>query len=563
MDNGATTPMELKGSDIVVRTLIEQGADVVFGYPGGTVIDIYDSLYAHRDQIRHVLVTHEQHAAHAADGYARSTGRVGVCLATSGPGSTNLVTGIATAFLDSVPVVAITGNVGTGQIGTDSFQELDITGVTLPITKHNFFVNRVENLAGAIRSAFALAKSGRPGPVLVDIAKDVQQAVGLFEPAEPVAAERLHAAPPDQIEEAAACIDRARCPFVYFGGGVVASGAAPEVLALAEKISAPMGCSLMGLSAIPTSTPNFLGMEGMHGRYASSMAMAHADCIIALGVRFNDRSTGDRATFAPGARIVHIDIDASELSKNLPDDHALHGDLKLTLQKLVELVKPAEHIHWAREVAGYVAAEASQLDTRDGLTPANAMKCLQGHLDPSTPVVTDVGQHQMWAAQSLAFERPRTFVTSGGLGTMGFSMGASIGAAIATGRRVAMVVGDGGFGMCLGELATAVTQRLPIVILVMVNGVLGMVRQQQRFICDGRYWGVDLDRKTDFVAVARAFGADGVRVGSVEELDAALARGFSAEGPFVIECPIDKEELVLPMMVPGGSMDELIVRSDG
>lgn len=554
--------MELKGSDIVVRTLIDEGCDVVFGYPGGTVIDIYDSLLDHRDEIRHVLVTHEQHAAHAADGYARASGRVGVCLATSGPGSTNLVTGIATAFLDSIPLVAVTGNVGTGQIGTDSFQELDITGVTLPITKHNFFVNRVEDLQASIRDAFRLARSGRPGPVLVDIARDVQAAVGPYEPCGRSGPDRPFCAPEDDIVQAAACIDRARCPFVYFGGGVVSSGASQGVLHLAAKIGAPIGCSLMGISAIPTSTERFLGMEGMHGRYASSMAMAHADCIIALGARFNDRSTGDRATFAPGARIVHVDVDASELSKNLPDDHALHGDLGLTLDRLVSLVKPASHPTWRAEVDAYVAEERRLADARDGLTPQNVLRLLQAHLEPGTPVVTDVGQHQMWAAQSLSFERPRTFVTSGGLGTMGFSMGASIGAAVAMGGRVAMIVGDGGFGMCLGELACAVTQRLPIVILLFANGVLGMVRQQQRFMCDRRYSGVDLNRRTDFVALARAFGADGERVEDLAGLEAALRRGFSCDGPFLIECPIDREELVLPMMVPGGSMDELIVKGD-
>ncbi|MBR2836606.1 MAG: biosynthetic-type acetolactate synthase large subunit [Coriobacteriales bacterium] len=561
--------MELKGSDIVVKTLIVQGCTTVFGYPGGTVIDIYDSLFKYADQIEHVLVTHEQQAAHAADGYARALGKVGVCLATSGPGSTNLVTGIATAFLDSIPLIAITGNVSTRQIGTDSFQELDITGVTLPITKHNYFISAAREIAPVMREAFKLAKSGRPGPVLIDIARDAQESYAEFEPEKPVEPQELFAAPSEAIKAAAACINRARCPFIYYGGGVTASGAAQEVVELARKINAPMGCSLMGISAVPQANAEvsqsnemrFLGMEGMHGHYASSMAMAHADCIIALGVRFNDRSTGDRATFAPGARIVHIDIDASELSKNLPDDHPLLGDLKLTLQKLIPLINKAEHIHWQAEINEYLEEEHKLEDVREGLTPKNIFQILQGFLTPGTPVVTDVGQHQMWAAQMLKFEQPRTFISNGGLGTMGFSLGASVGAAIATGKRVVTVMGDGGFGMCMNELATAVTHELPLVILVFNNGVLGMVRQQQRFMCDKRYSGVELNRKTDIVAVAKAFGADGMRVSGIDDLNEALEHAFAAQGPYLIECMINKEELVLPMMVPGGSMNDLIVKA--
>ncbi len=551
--------MKLKGSDIIVRTLIEQGVDCVFGYPGGTVIDIYDSLYKYADQIHHVLTAHEQGAAHAADGYARATGKVGVCIATSGPGSTNLVTGIATAFLDSIPMVAITGNVAMAQIGTDSFQELDITGVTLPITKHNFFVSDSSQLAGTIRAAFELAMSGRPGPVLVDIAKNAQAATAEYEPADPVRPTYSFAADKAKVAEAAELINSSKRPYVYFGGGAVTSHTEPQILQLADMIDAPIGCSLMGISAIPTDSERFLGMEGMHGHFASTRAITNADCIVALGVRFNDRSTGNRKKFARSAKIVHIDIDESELSKTVADAVDLHGDLALTLRELLPLIDRRQRPEWAEQVRGYVERERAGADTRDGLTPRNVMRTLQGHLGARTPVVTDVGQHQMWAAQYLKFSLRRTFISSGGLGTMGFGMGAAIGAQMGTGEHVALITGDGSFGMNLNEMATAVTNGVPLVILLLNNGVLGMVRQQQRFICSKRYSNVDLNRRTDFVALVKAFGADGTRVSSLEELDAALTTAFAADGPYLVEVPIDKEELVLPMMLPGGTLDNLIV----
>ncbi len=552
--------MVTTGADVVVRTLIEQGCDTVFGYPGGNVINIYDALYQHEDEIRHVLTAHEQGAAHAADGYARATGRVGVCIATSGPGATNLVTGIATAFLDSVPLVAITGNVSTGQIGTDSFQELDITGVTLPITKHNFFVGSAKDVAPTIREAFRLAMSGRPGPVLIDFAKNAQTGRVEYAPEPPVTPDARTVAPDDAIAAAAECINQSRRPYVYFGGGMIASGAQAEMLALAEALDAPLGCSLMGISAIPTDTPRFLGMEGMHGHFASTTAMKNADCIIALGVRFNDRSTGDRAKFARGTRIVHIDVDESELSKTIRDTHDLCGDLRETLARILPLVRPRERGDWHREVDGFVARERAGADRRPGLTPRAVMGVLQRHLTPEMTVTTDVGQHQMWAAQYLSFDRPRSFVTSGGLGTMGFGLGASVGASLATGRRTALVTGDGSFGMSLVEMATAVTVRAPLVILLLNNGVLGMVRQQQRYICHQRYSNTTLERRTDFVALAKAFGADGERVADLGGLDAALGRAFAADGPYLVECPVGEDELVLPMMLPGGSMDDIIVR---
>ena len=552
--------MQLTGADILIRTLIEQGCDTVFGYPGGQILNVYDSLYKYQNEIRHMLTAHEQGAAHAADGYARATGKVGVVMSTSGPGATNLVTGIATAYLDSIPLVAICGNVPTTQIGTDSFQEIDITGVTLPITKHNYFVGSVENLADTIREAFALAQSGRPGPVLIDVPKDVQTAVCDYEPQAPVQPEERHAAKDVRIKEAAALINASKRPFIYFGGGLITSEAQEEMLALAEKIDAPIGCSLMGLSGIPTDHPRFLGMQGMHGHYASSMAMHDADLIISLGVRFNDRVTGNREKFAKLAQIIHIDVDGSELSKTVNSACGLRGDVKLTLQKLIPLVNAEQKPDWEKAVKALKETENDYLDIRPGLTPRNAIMTLNKHLGENTAVVTDVGQHQMWAAQNVSFKKPRRFISSGGLGTMGFGLGAAIGAAVGTGERSVLVTGDGSFGMCLNELTTAVTYNVPVVILLMNNGVLGMVRQWQTLFFNKHYSNTILDRKTDFVALARAFGADGEAVDTVAALDKAFEHAFSCDGPYVIDCRIDKDEFVLPMLPPGGSMDDIIMK---
>lgn len=552
--------MQLTGADILIRALIEQGCDTVFGYPGGQILNVYDSLYKYQNEIRHMLTAHEQGAAHAADGYARATGKVGVVMSTSGPGATNLVTGIATAYLDSIPLVAICGNVPTTQIGTDSFQEIDITGVTLPITKHNYFVGSVENLADTIREAFALAQSGRPGPVLIDVPKDVQTAVCDYEPQAPVQPEERHAAKDVRIKEAAALINVSKRPFIYFGGGLITSEAQEEMLALAEKIDAPIGCSLMGLSGIPTDHPRFLGMQGMHGHYASSMAMHDADLIISLGVRFNDRVTGNREKFAKLAQIIHIDVDGSELSKTVNSACGLRGDVKLTLQKLIPLVNAEQKPDWEKAVKALKETENDYLDIRPGLTPRNAIMTLNKHLGENTAVATDVGQHQMWAAQNVNFKKPRRFISSGGLGTMGFGLGAAIGAAVGTGERSVLVTGDGSFGMCLNELTTAVTYNVPVVILLMNNGVLGMVRQWQTLFFNKHYSNTILDRKTDFVALARAFGADGEAVDTVAALDKAFEHAFSCDGPYVIDCRIDKDEFVLPMLPPGGSMDDIIMK---
>lgn len=552
--------MLLSGSDIIVKTLIEQGCDTVFGYPGGQILNVYDSLYKYQDEINHILTAHEQGATHAADGYARVTGKVGVVISTSGPGATNLVTGIATAYLDSIPMVAICGNVPTTQIGTDSFQEIDITGVTLPITKHNYFVGSVEDLADTIREAFKLAKSGRPGPVLIDVPKDVQIAQCEYEEKAPVEKEKAFAAKDVRIIDAAEIINSAKRPFIYFGGGVITSDAQAEMLELSEKIDAPIGCSLMGLSAIPTDHPRFLGMQGMHGHFASSMSMHNADVILSLGVRFNDRVTGNRSKFAFGAKIVHIDVDGSELNKTVNSVCGLRGDVKLTLQKLLPLLNEDKKEEWMKKVNAFRVEEETYLDNREGLTPRRAILTLNKHLGENTAVCTDVGQHQMWSAQSLNFKTSRRFASSGGLGTMGYGFGAAIGAAYGTGERSVLITGDGSFGMNLNELATAVRYNVPVVVIIMNNGVLGMVRQWQTLFYDKHYSNSVLERKTDFAAFARSFGADGEAVTTPEELDEALKRAFKTEGPYIIDCKIDKDEFVLPMLPPGGSMDDIITK---
>ena len=554
--------MFISGADIIVKTLIEHGCDTVFGYPGGQILNVYDSLYTHQNEINHILTAHEQGAAHAADGYARTTGKVGVVIATSGPGATNIVTGIATAYLDSIPIVAICGNVPTSQIGSDSFQEIDITGVTLPITKHNYFVENVEDLADTIREAFVIAQSGRPGPVLIDVPKDVQTAKCEYEPKVPMEKEETYAAKEIRIKEAADYINSAERPIVYFGGGLITANAQEEMLMLADKIDAPIGCSLRGLSAIPTDHPRFLGMHGMHGRLASFLAMYNADLIISLGVRFNDRVTGNREKFAAKAKIIHIDVDGSELRKTVNTVCGLRGDVKLTLGKLLPLLNERKRPDWMEKTEAFRKEEEGCLDNRKGLTPRNIILKLNKYLGENTAVCTDVGQHQMWSAQNLNFKTPRRFVSSGGLGTMGFGIGAAIGAAVGTHERSVLITGDGSFGMSLQELATAVTYNIPVVILILNNSVLGMVRQWQTLFFDKHYSNTTLNRKTDFAAVAKAFGADGEKVLTEEELDEAFIHAFNNNGPYVIDCSIDKDEFVLPMLPPGGSMDDIITKPE-
>ena len=552
--------MKLKGAQIIVETLIEQGASTVFGYPGGQVIDIYDALYLAQDRIHHIITAHEQGAAHAADGYARATGKVGVVIATSGPGATNLVTGIATAYLDSVPLVAITGNVPNSLIGRDSFQEVDITGVTMPITKHNFLVKRVEDLADTIREAFRIAKSGRPGPVLVDVPKDVQNALYEYTAQKPVEKDPVPAVNDSEIEKAIEMILVAEKPYIYIGGGAITDDAGAEVLALAEKIDAPIGCTMMGISAVPSSNPRWLGMEGMHGHYASSIAQNEADLIITAGCRFSDRGTGSTAKYARNAKIIHMDIDASELCKNIPVELGMTGSMKEILQKLTEKLPQQTHADWMARVAE-LQEKTRELEAQnpDELTPFTAIDALAEAADKETIVATDVGQHQMWVAQHYPFETPRTFISSGGLGTMGFGLGAAIGAATATGKKTILVTGDGSFGMNLNELATAVTNQTPVVVFIMNNGVLGMVRQWQTLFFDKHYSNTTLERKTDFVKLAEAFGMPGYRAMNMAELKEVLPKAFAEKGPVLVDCAIDCDAFVLPMLPPGGCIDDIIV----
>ena len=557
--------MKLTGAQIVIETLIEQGADTVFGYPGGAVLNLYDALYQNSDRIRHVLAAHEQGAAHAADGFSRATGKVGVVIATSGPGATNLITGIATAMLDSVPMVAITGNVSCDLIGRDSFQEIDITGVTLPITKHNYFANDITQLADIIREAFRIARSGRPGPVLIDIPKDVQTAVYDFEP-QPIAPKFPNAiAPDDKIAEAAALLAAAERPYIYIGGGVVGAGLSEDVLALAEKTDAVVGCSLMGLSAIPTKHPRFLGMQGMHGHYASSMAQSEADLVLAVGVRFSDRATGNKKKFAANCKIIHLDVDFAELNKNIPALVGISGDITDAFRRLAAATPAATRPAWQARIAELRAAEeaAYQAAESEHFTPKRAIEIMNETITPDTVYVTDVGQHQMWAAQFCEFRQVRRFASSGGLGTMGFGLGAAIGAEIGSESPTVLITGDGSFGMNLNELATAASQNCNLKIVIFNNGVLGMVRQWQTLFYGKRYSSTTLNRKTDFVKLAEAFGIPAVRTASEAEFETAFKTAFATDGPYLIDCTIDPDEFVLPMLPPGGSIDDIITEKKG
>ena len=559
--------MILTGADIVVETLIEQGVKTVFGYPGGQVINLYDALYIRKDRIEHVLTAHEQGAAHAADGYARASGEVGVCIATSGPGATNLVTGIATAYLDSIPLVAITGNVPNSLIGRDSFQEVDITGVTLPITKHNFLVKSVDKLADTIREAFVIAKSGRPGPVLVDIPKDVQVASCPYQPSPVVEKKPLKLAKGDKLTRAAQMIAESEKPYIYFGGGAVSADISHEITRLANKIDAPIGCTMMGLSCIPVDNPRYLGMEGMHGHYASSVGQDEADLIITIGARFSDRATGNVAKYARRAQIIHIDGDTAEIDKNVNVELGIACDMKDALDRLIDLVGEKKHPAWMARIAELKAEEAEQfkrVTATDRITPYSLIMETAKRAEKDTPIVTDVGQHQMWVAQFYPFQNPRTFISSGGLGTMGFGLGAAIGAAKATGKRTVLFTGDGSFGMNLNELATASTENVPVTIIIMNNHVLGMVRQWQTLFFNKHYSNTDLhERKTDFLKLADAFGMKGFRINDLSELSPVLDQVFAEEGPVLVECMIDQDEFVLPMLPPGGCIEDIITEREG
>jgi acetolactate synthase-1/2/3 large subunit len=557
--------MQRNGAQILVETLIEQGVTDVFGYPGGQVINIYDALYEYKDKINHVLTAHEQGAAHAADGYSRATGKVGVCIATSGPGATNLVTGIATAMLDSIPMVAITGNVPCSLIGKDSFQEIDITGITLPITKHNYFVNNIEDLADILREAFVLAKSGRPGPVLVDIPKDVQIAKTEFEN-KPIAPKiPLQKVEEDLIERAAALIGQSQKTYIYVGGGAAGLGMGKDIVAFAEKVDAVIGCSFMGLSSVPQENERFLGMQGMHGHYSSSVSQNEADLILAVGVRFSDRATGNVSKFAKNSKIIQLDPDPSEINKNVRVELGLVGDVEDAFKRIAAKCESKSCPAWLTRVRELKAEETALEDeiaaaNTAPLSPKQVMDIINENKLPKTVIATDVGQHQMWTAQYAHFDGARRWVSSGGLGTMGFGLGAAIGAYMATKDPTVLITGDGSFGMNLNELATAVTYKVPLVIVLMNNGVLGMVRQWQTLFFGKRYSNTVLDRKTDFVALAKAFGANGVLAETPVAFKQAFLAAIKADKPTVIDVRIDKDEFVLPMLPPGGSVDDIITK---
>ncbi|MBQ9384368.1 MAG: biosynthetic-type acetolactate synthase large subunit [Ruminiclostridium sp.] len=557
--------MKLNGARIIIETLIEQGCDTVFGYPGGQVLNIFDELYLNSGRITHIITAHEQGASHAADGYARASGRPGVVIATSGPGSTNIVTGLATAYLDSVPVVAITGNVPCSLLGRDSFQEVNIVDITRTVTKRNWIVKDISQLADTIREAFRTAVSGRPGPVLIDVPKDVQAAEHEFVPMPAVTKLPPEKADDSALDRAAEMIGSSERPYIYFGGGAVSGDASDELLALSEKLDAPMGCSLMGLSAVSDDTPRFLGMQGMHGRFASSKAEDEADLVIAVGVRFSDRATGNKERFAKNFRIIHIDIDGKELGKNIPADIAIKGDIRDALKRLAGKLLKSSHPEWLERVNALRAEEKRITDAFMRDTPENKLNpyviidTISRYASDCT-IATDVGQHQMWTAQRFPFTARRQFLTAGGLGTMGYGMGAAIGACKATGKRSVLITGDGSFGMNLNELAAAVSHKVPLIIVIMNNGVLGMVRQWQTLFYNEHYSQTTLDRATDFVKLAEAFGAAGTRVFTERQLDEACKKAFAQNGTFIIDCAVDNDEFVLPMLPPGGSIDDMITK---
>lgn len=553
--------MKLTGSQIFVEVLVEQGVDTLFGYPGGAVLNLYDELYKNSDRIRHVLTAHEQGASHAADGYARATGRTGVVLATSGPGATNLVTGIATAYMDSVPMVAFTGNVATTLLGKDSFQEAYIEGITMPITKHNYTVRRVEDLADTMRAAFRIAQSGRKGPVLVDIPKDITAASCEFTPKAPELIRTVTRYNEEDVKKAAQMINASERPIVYFGGGVRSAAGCQPLRDLLEKTGMPATYTLMAAGVLSYGEPHNLGLLGMHGCYAANKAIDEADLVIAVGTRFSDRVALNPDSFAKRAKIIQIDIDPSELGKNVDVDLSLTGDASYILQAILPYVEKTEHKLWMEQIRGWQKNDYKPVDSETELKPHQIIDEICNQAGPEAVYVTDVGQHQMWAAQYLHHTKSRGFLTSGGLGTMGFGYGAAIGAQMALGRdaRVVMLTGDGSFHMNLNEACTAVSYDLPIITVIFNNQVLGMVRQWQTTFYEKRYSDTDPHRKTDFVKLAEGFGAKGYRAATPAEFKAAFADAMEQKGPSWIDCRIGKDEKVLPMIPGGGTVNDIIM----
>lgn len=555
--------MLLTGAEIIIECLREQGVDTVFGYPGGAILNVYDALYEYRDEINHILTSHEQGASHAADGYARATGKVGVCMATSGPGATNLVTGIATAYMDSIPVVAITANVGRPLLGKDSFQEVDIAGIVMPVTKHSYIVKDIAKLADTLRKAFYIAKSGRPGPVLVDVTKDVTGAKYEYAPKPPMeikrGAKEIH---PEGIKRALKMIKEAQKPFIFVGGGAVISGASKEILELAHRIQAPVCDSLMGKGAYPGEDELYTGMLGMHGTKTSNLGVSQCDLLIVLGSRFSDRVTGNAKNFAKNAKILQIDIDGAEINKNVVVDAYIEGDLKEVLDRLLEDIEPKEHKEWIDHIQEMKEKYPLNYDHTQ-LTGPYIIQKLYELTKGDAIITTEVGQNQMWAAQYYKYKEPRTFLSSGGLGTMGYGLGASIGAKMGCpDKTVVNIAGDGCFRMNMNEIATAVRCGKPLIQIILNNHVLGMVRQWQTLFYDHRYSHTVLNDKVDFVKVSEAMGAEAMRVTKLEEVEPALKHALEAKGPIVLDCWIDQDLSVFPMVAAGANIDEVFDEED-
>ncbi|MCL2082417.1 MAG: biosynthetic-type acetolactate synthase large subunit [Oscillospiraceae bacterium] len=549
--------MKLSGSQIVVERLLAHGITTVFGYPGGAILPLYDELYKNSDKLNHILTAHEQGAVHAADGWARACGETGVVIATSGPGATNLVTGIANAYLDSIPLIAITGNVAVSMLGRDSFQEVDIVGITQPIVKHNFMVRDVAMLEDTLNQAFSIANSGRRGPVLVDIPKSVQTDICEYRNKTPLPAKKTYCT--FDAGQVSSAIKNCKRPYIYAGGGVISSNAEPELGVLSERLSAPVGFSMMGLTALPDEYKLNLGMAGMHGKLAATAVKAECDVLIALGVRFSDRATGNATEYGEGKLIIHVDIDHAEIGKNVPPHMYVNGDVKDVLTQLLPLLPAMRNDEWLARIDELKLKGKTEYAS-SGFTPRNIIETVRGFCGADTVVATDVGQHQMWVTLHYKFQKPRTLLTSGGLGAMGYGLGAAIGGSIARGRqRSVLFTGDGSFGMNLTELATAVSQKLPILIVILNNNALGLPRQWQGVFFEKRYSQSTLNRKTDFVALAKAFGAEGYLAEDLTRLEYAL-NNLPDRKPTVIDCRIGMDERVLPMIPPGGSVKDIIVK---
>ena len=554
--------MKLTGAEIVIECLKEQGVDTVFGYPGGAILNVYDALYQHQNEIRHILTSHEQGAAHAADGYARATGKVGVCFATSGPGATNLVTGIATAYMDSLPVVAITCNVGVSLLGKDSFQEIDIAGITMPITKHNYIVKDVNQLADTIRRAFGIARRGRPGPVLIDIPKDVTANMAEYEPKKIVQPRRRECVDEVELQAAADMIQEAKKPYIFVGGGAVLSDAAEELLEFAKKVDAPVADSLMGKGAFPGTDPYYTGMLGMHGTKTSNHGVSECDLLIVVGARFSDRVTGNAKKFASKAKILQIDIDPAEMNKNVIITQGVTGDIKVVLSKLNEMLTQQDHSEWIRQIEEYKAKYPLTYHP-DVLSGPFVVEEIYRQTKGEAIIVTEVGQNQMWAAQYYKYPKPRTLLTSGGLGTMGYGLGASIGAKCARPDKcVVNIAGDGCFRMNMNEIATAVRSQIPVIEVILNNHVLGMVRQWQDLFYEKRYSATVLNDQVDFVKLAEAMGAKAFRASTREEFVQIFEKARGLNEPVLIDCQIDCDEKVWPMVAPGAAIDQVFDEGD-